>query len=461
MKRNKKVLYILRALWYLTLVTSFLWFYYWTYWDVIVLKKSLTMVPIQNYIGVILALIFILHACARRFPRNTLRLANLATLLLTASGSIILVWVGWLTWYDMTVWNKDISIILLGSRTGEAVSLGIGMKVIYYFLIGLSLFLSGLVVLIRGRRARASSLILTKATMRARIPRQFKITRMARIPKKTRQITAGVSVAIAIGFTLLLLLLWSEQAILFSNELFLGALLAVLVPSAILDYVNQSWVEAIENEMPLLVRGISEIQETGLTFVKAFDKVVENRMVHAPLSEEVERLTVQMSWGLSFEEALRRFRDRIGSSGVNRFCALILEASHSGGQIRKVFTATSSFMQEMKEMDRETSSQMKPYLLIIYTAFFVFVVTAIILLSSFFVPLEDYADILGTVGNLGAEEFRGYFYRTMLVSGLLGGLMAGKIGERRVAGGLKHAIGLMVVGYIIFYLLIPPNWMVM
>ena len=476
MKRNKKVLYTLRAFWYLTFFTSFLWFYYWTYWDVIVLKKSLTMVPIQNYIGVILSLIFILRAPKEVEPKEKMGsfvstqleeaakpyfrghlLPKLVSQLLVVLGSITLVWVGGLTFYDMTVWGKDISLIFFGSRTGENISLGIGVKVIHYFILGLALLLSGLIM--RARAVKRDSEEIKTGKMK--IPKQFKITRMARIPKKTRQITAAVSVAIAIGFTLLLLLLWSEQVILFSNELFLGALLAVLVPSAILDYVNQSWVEAIENEMPLLVRGISEIQETGLTFVKAFDKVVENRMVHAPLSEEVERLTVEMSWGLSFEEALRRFRDRIGSPGVNRFCALILEASHSGGQIRKVFTATSSFMQEMKEIDRETSSQMKPYLLIIYTAFFVFVVTAIILLSSFFVPLEDYTDIIGTVGNLGAEEFRGYFYRTMLVSGLLGGLMAGKMGELRVAGGLKHAIGLMVVGYLIFYLLIPPNWMVM
>lgn len=376
---RKTVVYTVRDYAYLVFFAPFLWFVYWIIWDVIVWDKPFSMVPIQNYIGAVLFLVFILT--------------------------------GFFYHARMSKGMK---------RDSEEIKIG-----------------------------------------KMKVPRQFKISRMARIPKKTRQITAAVSVAVVITFTLLLLLLWPEQAILFSNELFLGALLVALVPSTILDYINQSWVEAIENEMPLLVRGVSEIQETGLTFVKAFDKVVENRMVHAPLSEEVKRLTVQMSWGLSFEEALSRFRDRIGSHGVNRFCALILEASRSGGQIKKVFTATSSFMQEMKEMDKESSSQMKPYLLIIYTAFFVFVVTSIILLNSFFVPLEDYADILGIVGNVGAKEFRGYFYRTMLVSGLLGGLMAGKIGELRVAGGLKHAIGLMVVGYIIFYFMIPPNWMVM
>lgn len=78
-----------------------------------------------------------------RFP------SNLIDLFLIAFGSITLVWVGHLTWHDITVWNKDIALIFFGSRTGENISLGIGMKVIHYLLIGLSLLLLGLVKSVR------------------------------------------------------------------------------------------------------------------------------------------------------------------------------------------------------------------------------------------------------------------------------------------------------------------------
>jgi len=81
-------------------------------------------------------------------------LPNLASLFLTAFGSITLAWVGQLTWYDMTTWGKDIALIFFGSRTGEAISLGIGMKVIYYFLIGLALLLSGLLTYLRRKRSK-------------------------------------------------------------------------------------------------------------------------------------------------------------------------------------------------------------------------------------------------------------------------------------------------------------------
>jgi len=81
-----------------------------------------------------------------------MRLPSLATLILISSGLTILAWVGWLTWYDMTTWSKDAITIFFGSRTGEAMSLGIGMKAIYYFVAGVGLLLSGLVILFRRRR---------------------------------------------------------------------------------------------------------------------------------------------------------------------------------------------------------------------------------------------------------------------------------------------------------------------
>ena len=77
-------------------------------------------------------------------------LPNVAGLFLEASGSIILAWVGWLTWHDLTSQGKDIALIFFGPRTGEAISLGIDVRVIYYLLTGLALLLSGLLKFLRG-----------------------------------------------------------------------------------------------------------------------------------------------------------------------------------------------------------------------------------------------------------------------------------------------------------------------
>ena len=78
---------------------------------------------------------------------------QLIVLTLFVSAALVLAWVGYLTWNDISVWNKDLSTIFFGSRTGEAISLGIGMTVIYYILIGVSLFAVGSVLFLRNRIA--------------------------------------------------------------------------------------------------------------------------------------------------------------------------------------------------------------------------------------------------------------------------------------------------------------------
>lgn len=283
---------------------------------------------------------------------------------------------------------------------------------------------------------------------------------MRKIEKNTRILAAALSTIMAASMMLTAFLVRPSVAITYVNELALLTILIIVVPSAVLDFWNQRWVDTIENQMPSFVRGISESQATGATITEAMDSVVQNKIVRHPLADEVKKISVQMSWGISFEEALRRFRDRIGILVVSRFTVLVLEASRSGGEIGKVFQATSGFMEGMKEIDSETDSEMRPYTIIVYTAFFVFLFVALILVQSFFMPLEGSQQILSTVTIVGVREFKDFFYRTMLVSALMGGLMAGKIGERRVLSGLKHSIIMLVAGYIIFFLTIPPNWMV-
>jgi archaeal flagellar protein FlaJ len=282
---------------------------------------------------------------------------------------------------------------------------------------------------------------------------------LGKVTTKKKQITLALSIIAVVVAILIITIISTPALTTYINEIFFASAIIVLIPSAILDLQHQRWISSIENQMPMLVRGVAESQETGMTLIRALEKVVDNKMVSGPLSKEVKQLVIEMSWGTSFEAALTNFKNRINSPIVNRFCVLVLEASQSGGTIKKVFTATAGFMEEMKEIDRETGAQMKPYIVVIYAAFAVFIVTAILLVRSFFAPMEGSQQIMSNVAVGGTSGFKDFFYQNMIVSALTGGLMAGKIGERRVAGGMKHSIMLLGVGYAIFFASIPPNWM--
>jgi archaeal flagellar protein FlaJ len=283
---------------------------------------------------------------------------------------------------------------------------------------------------------------------------------MGKISVKTKQWTLAVSLLSVLVIVIALAATSFSTLVTYINEIFFASILIVIVPSAILDLRHQRWISSIEDQMPLLVRGIAESQETGMTLIKSLEKVVDNKMVSGPLAVEVKQLAIQMSWGTSFEDALTNFKNSISSPIVNRFCILVLEASRSGGTIKKVFTETSGFMQEMREIDRDTTAQMRPYIIVIYAAFAVFIVTAVLLVNSFFAPMQGSQDVMNSFSaGAGSSNFKDFFYQDMIVSGLTGGLVAGKIGERRVASGMKHAILLTVIGYVIFFATMPPSWM--
>jgi hypothetical protein len=76
---------------------------------------------------------------------------HIIVLSLVASAALILAWVSWLTWADVTHWGKDLGSVFFGSRASEPISLGIGMTLIHYFLIGLSLLAAGVVLFLRNR----------------------------------------------------------------------------------------------------------------------------------------------------------------------------------------------------------------------------------------------------------------------------------------------------------------------
>ena len=91
-------------------------------------------------------------AMAPSFLKQLFSPTALTTLLLMAFGGVTLAWVGTLVWHDLMFWGKDATLILFGSRTGEAISLGIGITVIHYLILGLALILSSVGLLIIKRR---------------------------------------------------------------------------------------------------------------------------------------------------------------------------------------------------------------------------------------------------------------------------------------------------------------------
>jgi len=98
--------------------------------------------------------------------------------------------------------------------------------------------------------------------------------------------------------------------------------------------------------------------------------------------------------------------------------------------------------------DAERKTQIRPYLAIIYVAFFVFLFTIVMLFKSFFVGMSDFSTTQFEL--MAPKEARSIFFHMNAIQAFFGGIVAGKMGEGTVGGGLKHSVILLTCGYLAF-----------
>jgi len=212
----------------------------------------------------------------------------------------------------------------------------------------------------------------------------------------------------------------------------------------VLNYVEYRWRKAIDEHLPDLFRSIVQAQETGMTLPRALEEAAKRDF--GPLTAELRKMTAQISWGMTLEEALVAFAKRVNTLLVQRTVPLIIEANRSGGHVEKIFDPMGKFVQSTLLLHKERRNQTRPYIAIIYVAFFVFIFTIILLFKSFFVDMQG-LPILGAA-IMAPEEVKRLFFHLTVIQAFFGGLVAGKMGEGTINAGLKHSLALMICGYI-------------
>lgn len=268
------------------------------------------------------------------------------------------------------------------------------------------------------------------------------VIEMPKIETHVKKIAWVASVSLAIAIILFAyFMFWRTTT--FDESVFFAVIIAVF-PPAVLNYIDYKWRKAIDEHLPDLFRSIVQAQETGMTLPQALEEA--SKRDYGPLTAELKKMTAQISWGRSFEEALLAFGGRVNTTLMQRTVPMIIEASRSGGHVERVFDPMGKFIQTTLLLEKERRTQTRPYIAIIYVAFFVFLFTIILLFKSFFVSIES-LPILGTA-VMAPQEIHQMFFHMTSIQAFFSGLIAGKMGEGTTNAGLKHCLIMMLCGYI-------------
>ncbi len=238
--------------------------------------------------------------------------------------------------------------------------------------------------------------------------------------------------------------------------------LVVIVPPSFFNLYETNRVRKIEAEFPALMRDISLSVKSGMTLGEAMSIAAGGQ--YGALTPAIKLMDNMMSWGISFEEALLNFAKKYPTSLIRRTIYTLLEAFRIGGHLGDILKGVASDVEQTKALEKRRSAETKPYIMVCYVSYFVFIIV-ILIMNSIFLPMMQKAaeSASGAALPAGLGQFavstqdmalynRIYFH-ALVIQGFFAGIVTGKIGEGKAVAGLKHSVFFIIIAVIVYTLL--------
>lgn len=249
------------------------------------------------------------------------------------------------------------------------------------------------------------------------------------------------------------------------DDMLIFFLLIVMIPLA-LFFEKKIWRERkISAEIPDFLKKLASTNETGMTLTQSIALIANSNF--GTMSREVQKIYRNIQWGVDVNSALKMFANSLSTALSTRVITLITKAAESSGDIRDVLNVAANDAKIGEQIRKERSDGMLIYVVIILISFCVFIY-CVYTLSSSFIP------VMASAGNSNAaasgssattqgatfiqafnpEDYKRLFFHAAIIQGLFAGILAGVMGEGRWMSGLKYAIIMMIISYLMFALFI-------
>lgn len=211
----------------------------------------------------------------------------------------------------------------------------------------------------------------------------------------------------------------------------------------------------IERTLPSFLQTLSDRYQRGISLSRALTSLEGIDL--GAMNVEIERMVRDIRLNASATEALKRFANRVKSPRITRMIILLTTATETSQRIGPVVETLATSAELKRRLDRKREVEMMLYVVIIYVAFFVFILVLAIL-NNVFLPQMPQQGIQGAtqaVGGFDPSGIQTIFYHASVIQGLFSGLVAGKMSEARASAGAKHALLMVAIAYVTFTIVLP------
>ena len=236
--------------------------------------------------------------------------------------------------------------------------------------------------------------------------------------------------------------------------------ISLILPYGIFGYRRDQIRARVEEKFPDFLRDLAEYWKGGLSMTVAIQTLAKGE--YGNLNDEVNKMSSQISWGVSFGEVLGMFTERVTSPIVTRAVRMVDEANKAGGKISDILLAASFDAREIKALETERRQEVGSYVTVIYASFFVYLGIILVLASTFIPAIVDSSAATGgsgsmSIGNLTIREMNEVWISTvflysLIIQGTGMGLAAGFMSTGRLYSAFLRASFLLFLGWFIFEL---------
>ncbi len=237
-------------------------------------------------------------------------------------------------------------------------------------------------------------------------------------------------------------------------------IISLILPYGIYGYRRDQIRARVEEKFPDFLRDLAEYWKGGLSMTVAIQTLAKGE--YGNLNDEVNKMSSQISWGVSFGEVLEMFTERVTSPIVTRAVRMVDEANRAGGKISDILLAASYDAREIKALETERRQEVGSYVTVIYASLFVYLGIILVLASTFIPAIVDSSAATGgggsmSIGNLTIREMNEVWISTvflysLIIQGTGMGMAAGFMSTGRLYSAFLRASFLLFLGWFIFEL---------
>ena len=234
--------------------------------------------------------------------------------------------------------------------------------------------------------------------------------------------------------------------------------LGCIGPLGFYNSMKQKQKREIMDKLPDFLRDIANSSASGMNIYDSMRSASEGD--YGRLTNELKMMVAQLSWGISIDEALTNFGERINNNEVKRLAITINKALEIGGNTASVFNAAAKELDQIRRVEQQRRTEMSMYSIVIFISFFVFLAVILVINGTIFQAIYDLQGKMAgksigniRIANIDPMEVKTMFFTFVFVQSLGGGLLGGFMMEGRISAGIRQAFILVLISFLTFKIL--------